>query len=142
MFLMDQKGQKAHVLDTVKLPTCTHVDLKQYVTLRGGIKAGNFSKLGIVRDMQTCVDACCEDQACDVAFMPGHVCYTVDCFTEKLCETIPAEPSRAANGSVQISHIVRGGGNGDDIENFKKNQGIDKYSQSKFLIKCPCVEWD
>jgi hypothetical protein len=35
----------------------------------------------------------------------------------------------AANGSVRISHIVRGGGNGDDLENFKKTQGIGKYGK-------------
>ena len=128
---MDPKGQKAHVLDTVKLPTCTHLDVKKSVTLRGGIGAGNFSKLGLVRDMQTCVDACCQDPACDVAFMPGHVCYSVDCFSERLCESIPAVPSKAANGSVQISHIVRGGGVGDDLESFKRTQGINKYSMGK-----------
>ncbi|EDO29098.1 predicted protein, partial [Nematostella vectensis] len=126
-FLVDNKGQNAQVLDTIKLPTCTHLDIRSGVTLRHGIKAGNFTKLGVVRDMQTCVDACCHDQLCDVAFMPGRMCYTVKCFTTKSCESIPAIPSLAANGSVQISHIVRGGGNGDDLESFKKTQGIGKY---------------
>ena len=126
---MDQKGENAQVLDTVKLPTCTHLDIKHDVTLRGGIKSGNFTKLGLVRDMQTCIDACCHDETCDVAFMPGHVCYSVDCFSTKLCESIPAVASKAANGSVQISHVVRGGGKGDDLEQFKKTQGMDKYSK-------------
>ncbi|XP_078359805.1 uncharacterized protein LOC144644233 isoform X3 [Oculina patagonica] len=129
MFLMDQKGENAQVLDTVKLPTCTHLDIKHDVTLRGGIKSGNFTKLGYLRDMQTCVDACCQDQKCDVAFMPGHVCYSVSCFSEKLCESIPAVPSTAANKSVRISHVVRGGGKGDDLEQFKKTQGMAKYTQ-------------
>ena len=136
MFLMDQKGENAQVLDTVKLPTCTHLDIKHDVTLRGGIKAGNFTKLGYLRDMQTCVDACCQDQKCDVAFMPGHVCYSVSCFSEKLCESIPAVPSIAANRSVRISHVVRGGGKGDDLEQFKKTQGMAKYSKLNF---CLCI---
>ncbi|XP_073240537.1 uncharacterized protein [Porites lutea] len=128
MFLMDQKGENAQVLDTVKLPTCTHLDIKHDVTLRGGIKSGNFTKLGYLRDMQTCIDACCQDEKCDVAFMPGHVCYSVSCFNEKLCESIPAVPSIAANRSVRISHVVRGGGKGDDVEQFKKTQGMSRYT--------------
>lgn len=138
MFLMDQKGENAQVLDTVKLPTCTHLDIKHDVTLRGGIKAGNFTKLGYLRDMQTCVDACCQDQNCDVAFMPGHVCYSVSCFSDKLCESIPAVPSIAANRSVRISHVVRGGGKGDDLEQFKKTQGMAKYSKLTFFLCTPC----
>lgn len=134
MFLMDEKGENAQVLDTVKLPTCTHLDIKHDVTLRGGIKSGNFTKLGYLRDMQTCVDACCQDQKCDVAFMPGHVCYSVSCFSEKLCESIPAVPSIAANRSVRISHVVRGGGKGDDLEQFKKTQGMAKYSKLNFSL--------
>lgn len=136
MFLMDQKGENAQVLDTVKLPTCTHLDIKHDVTLRGGIKSGNFTKLGYLRDMQTCIDACCQDQKCDVAFMPGHVCYSVSCFSEKLCESIPAVPSTAANKSVRISHVVRGGGKGDDLEQFKKTQGMAKYTHN---LKDMCI---
>ena len=134
MFLVDQKGENAQVLDTVKLPTCTHLDIKHDVTLRGGIKSGNFTKLGYLRDMQTCIDACCQDEKCDVAFMPGHVCYSVSCFSAKLCESIPAVPSIAANRSVRISHVVRGGGKGDDLEQFKKTQGMEKYSERNVVI--------
>ena len=134
MFLVDQKGENAQVLDTVKLPTCTHLDIKHDVTLRGGIKSGNFTKLGYLRDMQTCIDACCQDEKCDVAFMPGHVCYSVSCFSAKLCESIPAVPSIAANRSVRISHVVRGGGKGDDLEQFKKTQGMEKYSKRNVVI--------
>lgn len=128
-FLVSNNDQTAHVLDTVKLPTCTHVDLKNGVTLRSGIKAGNFTRQGIVRDMQTCIDACCQDPVCDVAFMPAHVCYTVECASEKACEAVPATASSVVNGSLKISHIVRGGGRGDDIDVFKKNQGIGKYGE-------------
>lgn len=127
-FLVSNNDQTAHILDTVKLPTCTHIDLKQGVTLRNGIKAGKFTRQGMVRDMQTCIDACCQDPKCNVAFMPGHVCYTVECASDTSCEAVPATASSAVNGSVKISHIVRGGGQGDDIENFKKTQGISKYA--------------
>ncbi|XP_028397045.1 protein cueball-like [Dendronephthya gigantea] len=125
-FLVDNNKQTASVLDTIKLPTCTHIDLRQNVTLRGGIKSGNFTKLGEVADMQTCIDACCQDLKCDVAFMAETTCYSLKCFTERVCETVPSKPRRT-NKSVQISHIVRGGGRGDDLETFSQQQGIEKY---------------
>ena len=76
--------------------------------------------------MQTCIDACCQDLKCDVAFMPQTTCYSLKCFDEKLCETVPAV-RRRSNKSVQISHIVRGGGRGDDLDTFSQQQGIGKY---------------
>lgn len=125
-FLVDNNKQTASVLDTIKLPTCTHIDLEQNVTLRGGINSGHFTKLGEVADMQTCIDACCQDLKCDVAFMPETTCYSLKCFNEGLCETVPAKP-RKSKKNVQISHIVRGGGRGDDLETFSAQQGIGKY---------------
>lgn len=125
---MDNNKQTASVLDTIKLPTCTHIDLRQNVTLRGGIKSGNFTKLGEVADMQTCIDACCQDLKCDVAFMAETTCYSLRCFSDRLCQTVPAKPRRSKK-NVQISHIVRGGGRGDDLETFSQQQGIEKYGE-------------
>ena len=84
-----------------------------------------------------------QDPSCSVAFMPGNICYTVQCFSDKLCESIPANPSQAANGSVQISHIVRGGGAGDDVDEFRTKFGINK-NRCKFFAWCFTVytTWD
>eukprot|EP00795_Rhopilema_esculentum_P005312 gene5312-481_t len=136
-FIVNSNDATAKVIDTVKLPTCTHIDQKKNVTLRGGITSGKFTKHGIVKSLQTCIDACCQDPACNVAFMPGRICYTVQCFSEKLCESIPANPSQAANGSVQISHIVRGGGTGDDVDEFRTKFGINKNRSKKKDVCVP-----
>ncbi|XP_002168146.1 neurogenic locus notch homolog protein 3 [Hydra vulgaris] len=127
-FIVNNKDQTAKVIDTVKLPTCTHLDQKDNVTLRGGIKSGKFTKHGVVKDMNTCIDACCQDELCNVAFMPGTTCYTVNCYSETLCDAVPATPSHLAQGSVQISHIIRGGGNGDDVDEFRKTNGVNRNS--------------
>ena len=76
-----------------------------------------------------------QDEACTVAFMPGRICYTVHCYSEELCQSIPANPSQAANGSVQISHIVRGGGKGDDVDEFRTKFGINKNRCKFFSIR-------
>ena len=57
---MNNKDQTAKVIDTIKLPTCTHLDQEHNVTLRGGIGAGKFTKHGVVPSMAHCINACCQ----------------------------------------------------------------------------------
>ena len=59
-FIVNSNDATAKVIDTVKLPTCTHIDQKKNVTLRGGITSGKFTKHGLVKNLQTCIDACCQ----------------------------------------------------------------------------------
>ena len=42
-FLVNSNEGTTKVIDTVKLPTCTHVDQKDNVTLRGGVKVNAIS---------------------------------------------------------------------------------------------------
>ena len=58
-FIVNSNDATTKVIDTVKLPTCTHLDQRKNVTLRGGIASGKFTKHGFVKDLQTCIDACC-----------------------------------------------------------------------------------
>ena len=60
--------------------------------------------------------------------MPGQTCYRVNCFNESLCESVPAKPSNLAGGEVRISHIIRGGGAGDDVDEFRKKSGVNRNS--------------
>ena len=82
-FIVNNKDQTAKVIDTVKLPTCTHLDQKDNVTLRGGIKSGKFTKHGVVKHMKTCIDSCC--QVCFLLFsssesMLNFVVFLVETF--------------------------------------------------------------
>ena len=83
---------------------CTQSPVLFNVTLRGGVKAGNFTDLGEVRNMQICTALCCEETDCDLAFMIGETCVAVHCFSEELCQTIKARPS---SFNPQISYIRR-----------------------------------
>ena len=58
-FIVNSNDATTKVIDTVKLPTCTHLDQRKNVTLRGGIASGKFTKHGFVKDLPTCIDACC-----------------------------------------------------------------------------------
>ena len=58
-----------------------------------GMKAGIFTDHGEVADtddIDACVKYCCMDKLCDVAYMVGRRCYTLQCFSPKTCRTFAA----------------------------------------------------
>ena len=71
--------------------SCETSPVRRNVTLRGGIKAGYFHKLAQYVAMELCVQLCCQEKGCDVAFMIGKNCYGVKCFSEELCHVVPAK---------------------------------------------------
>ena len=71
--------------------SCETSPVRQNVTLHGGIKAGYFHKLAQYVAMELCVQLCCQEKGCDVAFMIGKNCYGVKCFSEDLCRVVPAK---------------------------------------------------
>ena len=60
-----------------------------YVTFRGGLEAGIFTDRGKVESMETCVELCYHHSTCSVAFMVGHTCYNIQCYSQKTCEVLP-----------------------------------------------------
>lgn len=83
---------------------CTQSPILKNVTLRGGIRAGNFSDLGDEKNMHMCIALCCERKTCDLAFMIGGTCIAVDCFSEELCQAVKARPTKY---DPQIAFIRR-----------------------------------
>ena len=60
------------------------------VTLRGGIKAGNFTDKGVVKNMGECSAFCCADERCNVAFLIRDNCFLVSCKDYDSCKMKPA----------------------------------------------------
>ena len=83
---------------------CTHSPISTNVTLRGGVKAGNFSDLGEVESMHMCTALCCAKPTCDLAFMIGDSCIAVECASEEMCQTVRARPT---GFRPKISYIRR-----------------------------------
>ena len=73
------------------------------VTLKGGLKAGDFTDIGKVGKLEDCYDICCKSEKCNLAFMLGQNCFSVKCYNDDLCKTIPAQPSIF---NPQIAYIV------------------------------------
>ncbi|XP_048590388.1 uncharacterized protein LOC116617788 isoform X2 [Nematostella vectensis] len=72
---------------------CSPMKLMSKVTLKGGLKAGDFTDTGKANNIGECYDLCCQQPTCNLAFMLGQNCFSVKCYTKDLCSTIPAQPS-------------------------------------------------
>lgn len=87
------------------LETCKNTKVEENVTLRGGIGAGTFKKLAKVTSMASCVELCCKNPSCDVAFMSGLKCYAVECVSDDECESTATDTSET---KVLIAHVRPG----------------------------------
>ena len=82
-------------------PRCKRSHIMYNHTLKGGLRAGNFSMLAAVNDIEVCAALCCEEKNCDLALMIGDNCYAGDCTSPDLCKAVPIPP-----GMVQRSQIA------------------------------------
>ena len=95
-------SMKIHGIISDKLPhptilktsSCSASKIYPNVTLLGGIKSGNFTSLGKTKNMQECIGRSCDLGRGDMAFMLGSYCYSVSCYSYRVCKTIPAQPSK------------------------------------------------
>ena len=85
---------------------CHNSEVKKDVTLVGGINSGKFTDLGRVDDISVCVQRCCNNQSCDVAFLLENECYGVSCLNDKLCETRRARNPQRYN--PEIAYVYHG----------------------------------
>ena len=84
--------------------SCNHSKLYRHVTLVGGLRAGNFTRLGEFTDMADCAQRCCDVKSCDVAILMGDACFALQCSTAELCSTRPA---RLRNFSLKMIYMYR-----------------------------------
>ena len=68
---------------------CPHSPIERNVGLRHGLKTGKFSYIGELFGIQKCLDVCCHEPDCDIAFMLDQSCYTVNCTTDSVCRSVP-----------------------------------------------------
>ena len=69
---------------------CKALITRKNVTLRGGINSGHFKDEGTVKSMERCIELCCGRANCSVALMLLNRCFSVICYNETSCKSIPA----------------------------------------------------
>ena len=78
------------------------------VTLGGGIKAGSYTEQGEVLNMHECVELCCKHNRCDVAMLIKGICYTVSCYEQKKCVSVPVRRIQYHPSLVHVRRVKRG----------------------------------
>lgn len=89
--------------------TCSKMNPLVKVTLKGGLQSGDFTDVGKVTTLQQCYDICCQQEKCDLAFMLGQNCFSVQCKDKRLCMTTPAQPSIFNPQIAYVPHRERMG---------------------------------
>ena len=87
-----------------RYPRCSRSHILHNHTLKGGLRAGNFSVISQVDSIENCAAICCNERNCDLALMLGEVCYIGDCANTELCVPVPVYPNTSLPS--QIAFIV------------------------------------
>ena len=97
-------------------------NFQQGFAFQKGIKAGNFTAHGKVKNMNVCVERCCST-SCDAAVMIGNRCYSVVCPTAEDCKTV--KPKRV-NFTTVIAFVKRAKENVPDNEDYNPGNQFTK----------------
>ena len=114
-------------LETKKSGTCHARRILHRVTLRSGLKSGDFTDFGRVPDIDACVKHCCAQKNCDVSLLLNSHCYTLHCFKPEFCKIMPAHASTL---NPTLAFVTR---SADDQSNTR----VKKKTSSSDRGPCP-----
>ena len=60
-----------------------------------------------MESVEDCIDKCCDEKACEVAFLVDKKCHSVECYGDELCQTEPVEDDKFSPTVVYMN--VRNG---------------------------------
>ena len=84
---------------------CEPTRIYKKVSLKDGSDSGDFYDYGKVEKMQLCVELCCKDEVCDIAFMVGKTCYAIKCHDLLKCQIVSA--SKTTMVDTQLAYVVK-----------------------------------
>ena len=74
-------------------PQCSHTLPSVGYTFAQGIKAIEYSSVGKMKTFNECIEHCCQNEVCDIAFMINKHCYLIHCNLLKNCQIVKAKDS-------------------------------------------------
>ena len=96
--------KKPEVAGNSKL-TCIVTSIRGGATLFGGPRAGVFTSHGGGLGLDQCIERCCTGEDCHVALLVAGHCYTVKCYTARLCRIVPMK--RAGRYMMTVAYVRR-----------------------------------
>lgn len=115
--------------ETTKSGRCRARRVLRKVTLRSGLKSGDFSDYGQVPDINACVRHCCEQQTCDVSLLLDKHCYTLHCYKPELCKIMPSHDDSKLE--PQLAFVTR------STKDVESNTRVKKKASSLNGGTCP-----
>ena len=104
------------------------------VTLGGGIKAGSYTEQGEVVNMKECIEWCCKERKCDVAMLIKGICYTVSCYDQRKCVSVPVRRIQYHPSLVHVRRVKRNMAHGVDTgrsgDEVSMDEVVDETSGS------------
>ena len=110
-------------LQTTKPGTCRARRILRKVTLRSGLKSGDFADYGQVPDMEACVKHCCAQETCDLSLLLNNHCYTLHCYKPELCKIMPAHSSKL---EPKLAFVTRSAEDQSNTRVKKKTSSSDR----------------
>ena len=89
-----------HDVQPLVATMCTHSNIYDGETLKGGYDAGHFSYRGEVSTVDECIENCCDFRYCDLVFMIKMQCYLVYCYGRDGCQHVPAYKARSLHTRI------------------------------------------
>ena len=87
--------------------TCKNSPIYMNSTLKGGFKAGNYTNLGRVENMNECIRLCCGNSQCNAALMLENNCFFVECKNADGCLPVKAKTTHALTAlNPRVSFIT------------------------------------
>ena len=93
---------KPKISDNGRL-TCIITSVRGGATLFGGPRSGVFTSHGGGLNLDECIQRCCTADNCHVALLVAGHCYTVKCYTAKLCRVVPMK--RAGHYLMTVAYV-------------------------------------
>ena len=98
-------GEEGEAEVSVRSQGCYQAKVHKGVSLKYGTRSGEFYDYGEIGDMRMCVDLCCKDKKCDVAFMVRKTCYTISCSSFDFCQMVPS--TRSQSLITQLAYVIK-----------------------------------
>lgn len=48
----------------------------------------------MVDSVEDCIEKCCREKTCEVAFLVDNKCHSVECYGDELCQSVPVEDEK------------------------------------------------
>ena len=110
-----------------------HGSIKHGFTFQKGMKAGNFTSLGEVKNMSTCIQRCCAN-TCQAAFMIGNTCYSVVCRSREDCRTVKAKRMDFTTAIAFVNQVNK------NIAGNKASNRMSKFTKSILGGQCEITD--